>query len=384
MKKMAPKIIPVLLFSAGAFLILSCDVRFPVTDNNVNPVVEKLLIPAECYTGSEDTFIVRAVVKDPQGVKDISEVSYQIFFAESGEEQAQGILRDDGKQGDVIPGDGNYMCLLDSALFHGNSGFYQIIVKAVDKEGNVSVPVSDTLNVVQSQANTPSVILRVNVPEIVTSAQMDSVFLSAKISDEQGIADVCSVFCALYLPLANEPSITYILNNDGISGDTIAGDSLFSLIADLKESTAGPGIYTLRFQAKDRGGLLSWPVVASFDLQIENHPPVLSDISAPDIVSRSQALPFTISVKADDQEGYNDIQRVWFIVKKPDGTSSDDIFEMFDNGEHGDELAGDSVFSLSIIISSQNQTGDYEFTFKARDKSGAESNPVIHTITVTE
>ncbi|MCD6117237.1 hypothetical protein J7K93_09495 [bacterium] len=384
MRKNTVKILLSLSLLTGTCLILSCDVRSPVADNDFNPVIEKLFVPEKSYTESQNTLMVRAQVNDPQGINNIKDVNYNLFRINSNEEIDRGTLKDDGKNGDVIAGDGTYYCFLDAGLLRGNEGKYIISVEAIDDENNKSASAADTLNILSGQENISPVILKIYVPAAVTDSQADSLLLRAKISDKQGIADVCSLFCKLYFPLGNEPLAAFLLNNDGLSGDSLASDSIFSVKADIKKYAAGPGIYKVRFQAKDRGGLLSWPATGSFYLQIENNPPVLSNLSAPDTVSRSNSGPFTLKIQVEDPQGYGDISKVWFTVNKPDGSSTGTIFKMSDNGEDGDQQAQDGIFSLTISISAQNETGDYEFIFRAEDKSGLQSEPVIHKIIVVE
>ncbi|RKY78456.1 hypothetical protein DRQ00_05185 [candidate division KSB1 bacterium] len=122
-------------------------------------------------------------------------------------------------------------------------------------------------------------------------------------------------------------------------------------------------------------------------VKVNNDPPILSNLSAPDTVSRSQ-IPnnFLLTIKVSDPQGLEDIDKVYFNTFKPDDSpSSGNPFYMRDDGLQGvDQNANDGIYSLRIEISPQNQLGNYRFEFEAIDKSGAKSNKIIHIITVVE
>lgn len=67
---------------------------------------------------------------------------------------------------------------------------------------------------------------------------------------------------------------------------------------------------------------------------------------------------------------------------------------MVDNGEPfsltnpwisaGDEEKGDGVYSLTVLIEANNQTGIYKFTFYMKDEAGELSEAVVDSIEVYE
>ena len=122
-------------------------------------------------------------------------------------------------------------------------------------------------------------------------------------------------------------------------------------------------------------------------VKVDNDPPVLSNLVAPDTVSRSQ-IPnnFLLAVEVSDPQGRDDISKVYFNTFKPDNSpSSGNPFYMRDDGSQGvDQNANDGIYSLRIEISPQNQLGNYRFEFEAVDKSGAKSDKITHIITVVE
>jgi len=57
---------------------------------------------------------------------------------------------------------------------------------------------------------------------------------------------------------------------------------------------------------------------------------------------------------------------------------------MYDDGlaAHGDEKAGNGIFSLLVSLPSNTQLGTYRFEFQAYDRSNEPSNVMILRLTV--
>ena len=79
-----------------------------------------------------------------------------------------------------------------------------------------------------------------------------------------------------------------------------------------------------------------------------------------------------------------DIQKVYFLSEKPDGTFSEDStqFEMKDDETQGDPSAGDGEYSIIIQIGDTNDLGTYIFHFFVLDKVGNLSTAVKDSIIV--
>lgn len=114
----------------------------------------------------------------------------------------------------------------------------------------------------------------------------------------------------------------------------------------------------------------------------KNDPPTLSDISAPDSLAKGSTDSAYIFITAIDPDGADDIDSVYFIVTRPDSTSNGLHFALNDDGQLGDSTANDNRYSTGILAPSTSaQTGDYKFTFYARDKHGNKSNNPAVTVT---
>ncbi len=93
-------------------------------------------------------------------------------------------------------------------------------------------------------------------------------------------------------------------------------------------------------------------------------------IIGPDTLVVTDTTFIQTSIKVSDSNGLTDIESVYFIVYKPDGTTNNFKTTMFDDGnvdDNGDETAGDGIYSRIIKLDQTNAKGTYRFEFKAKD-----------------
>lgn len=118
--------------------------------------------------------------------------------------------------------------------------------------------------------------------------------------------------------------------------------------------------------------------------------PVISNLVLVDKVARE--TPFTFTVTVDDQNGLGDIAQVTFKLTRPDrtvlipnpNTPNINYFLMVDNGDAilGDAKASDGIYSFKNTFGPTAQTGNWQFEFQAKDKSGEVSNVIKQTLVV--
>ena len=148
------------------------------------------------------------------------------------------------------------------------------------------------------------------------------------------------------------------------------------------------GNYTINFTATGLDGKNKQVAVSSFYFKNgqDNIPPAISNsVIDPDTVAVTQPTVIFTSVEAADSNGQSDILEVYFIVYRPDGTTSGSKIQMFDDGntsENGDETADDGIYSRLIQVDQSNQKGTYRFEFQAEDRSGALSNIINHYVLI--
>ncbi len=110
--------------------------------------------------------------------------------------------------------------------------------------------------------------------------------------------------------------------------------------------------------------------------------PRLFDVSAPDSLEKGSIDTSYVFVSVFDLNGQADVDSVYFISTRPDGTSNGFHLYMHDDGRYGDSTAADGRFTLGILAPQPtSQSGDYTFTFYALDKQGDKSNNPTAIIT---
>jgi len=134
-----------------------------------------------------------------------------------------------------------------------------------------------------------------------------------------------------------------------------------------------PGLYRFQFTAEDNAHWISNALQRSFLVTRRNSAPNIDTVITPDSIqipaSGIQFILFTATVS--DSDGIGDIANVFF---KNLASSNPTNIPLFDDGltsEHGDQLAGDGIFSRMLFIDSSNTPGYKEFRFYAKDKSNA-------------
>ena len=148
------------------------------------------------------------------------------------------------------------------------------------------------------------------------------------------------------------------------------------------------GNYTIKFSATGVDGINKQVAVSNFYFNNgqDNIPPVISNsVIDPDTVVVTQPTVLFTSVEAMDPNGSSDILEVYFKVFRPDGTTNNNKFLLFDDGnvnENGDLTAGDGIYSRLIQVDQSNQKGTYRFEFQAEDRSSALSNIINHYVLI--
>jgi len=213
--------------------------------------------------------------------------------------------------------------------------------------------------------------------------------ITASVSDAQGLSDIDRVSLDIYAPTSTIPNFSEILNDNGIVGDDIANDGIYSYLLSSKFSRNVIGKFTIRIQAHDKQGKVSYPWTGVMDvIQSENDPPVLYNLVAPDTMRliKNKSTLATLQISVSDPQGREDIRDVYFNSYKPDGSpSSGNPFKLLDDGNkanNGDEIAEDGIYSIIITLPSNTPPGDYLFIFEAVDLQNFKSEPKEHTITV--
>ena len=148
------------------------------------------------------------------------------------------------------------------------------------------------------------------------------------------------------------------------------------------------GKYKVQFSVTGFDGENQVAAVSSFQFNNgqDNIPPFISNtVVDPDTAVVTDTTIIFTSVEAMDSNGVNDIKEVYYIVYRPDGSTSGAKLLLFDDGnieDHGDLVAGDGIYSRLIQINETNDKGTYRFEFQAEDRSGEFSNIINHFVLI--
>lgn len=202
--------------------------------------------------------------------------------------------------------------------------------------------------------------------------------------------DLQNVFSDIYTPVGDKlNSSPYWLYDNGKAenGDQQAGDNTYSNKFPLSQYYPN-GFYTVRYYVIDKNNLTNQVAVQKFkyDNGQSNVAPVISDaVIEPDTMIVTDTTIIQVSIKASDENGASDIESVYFIVFRPDGTSNTIHNELFDSGDvllHGDLIDGDGIYSLKIQVDQSNMKGTYRFEFQARDRGKKLSNIINYFVLI--
>ena len=201
-----------------------------------------------------------------------------------------------------------------------------------------------------------------------------------------------------------------LLNDDGISGDIIKNDYLYSLKEPNDSLTlmnpispSDTGRVYVEFQATYGNGS-SFMVQDSFYLG--NIIPIIVSISASDtiLLPDSGGVIFElVTASVHDANGPETIRRVGFVSYHVDDSTflnEGNIINLYDDGSEviiyepnftsGDVEANDGTYSFRIPVfgpgnpdpALQTKTGTFDWIFEAMDMSNTYSDTVIHRIIV--
>lgn len=371
-------------------LFFSCTQNPLQVDVRVTPEISNLIVPARVYNQSPRKHVISVTVFDPQGVTDISQVSLTITKAGESVPALQRNLVDDGTQGDIIANDGVFAGQIDGSFAGGDVGEFRAVATAIDLSGNQSNTPEATITVVAGVENLPPAIKNVSAPGSVAVDVPSDFIVQVEITDPNGLEDVLLVRSEFFPPSHPTPAKVDTLNDDGLNGDTEAGDGVYTTTfssAEFREAAD----YFLRITAEDRAGDVSAPAVAAIrGVFLNPRAPVISNLVAPDTVrvDPNQVVQILMTIDASDPQGLSDIDFVRFRSFLPDGReATDSPFEMADDGNRarsGDLVAGDGTYSIIINLPPGTPPGNFRFVFEAKDKSNLFSNQIEHIITVTQ
>jgi hypothetical protein len=370
----------------ACLLLSGCTEDNPLQPVPKNPQIVLIQAPDRVYQFPASPVGIHVRADDPQGVKTLAGVQLSVRRINLAL-VASFEMRDDGRNGDILPGDGQYFLPIDTALVHGQTGDFILEAVARDRSGLESDVARDTITIIAGRENLLPKLLEITVPKTIAGDSLYAPLFRATVTDADGLASLRIVRIEFFPPAFPASTLVDSLFDDGQHQDGLANDGVFARAIPTTK-LCGAGLFSVVLHAVDAAGGKSPAAIATVNVTRlgVNFSPLLSDLRAPAEISRSRTPnTYLLSVQASDPNCIADLKRVFFNSFLPNGNpSSGNPFLMRDDGQQGDAVAGDGQFSLTIQIPPTTATGNYRFEFQAEDKKGALSAKLDHIITVIE
>jgi hypothetical protein len=205
--------------------------------------------------------------------------------------------------------------------------------------------------------------------------------VSAQVTDEN--EDLSTFFVVIRSALSGQAPLAQ-------AEVPIPSSGRIQTVLDLTVSRAEAGRFTVSVFASDVRGQLSNVAYHVIDVSASSEPPVIVDVIMPERVTRpavGDTLEVSMVVEAFDPDGLDNIAFVQVVVNG--GTT----LLLCDDGGRGvcnpgftegseDEIEGDGLFTLTIILLSTNAPGTNTFEFSIVDRSGLRSDVEARSIVV--
>ena len=384
------------LFILLLVFLFACDEESTPTETGTNPNIEEIIMRSKWNSASSILSKVEVKVTDPQGFSDIDGVFIEIKNQSNNQVVFTDSLYDDGanyfpQDGDVIAGDGIYSNQFSSMqiLSGAGDGDYIFSFQAFDKENHVSSLAEQTA---LFGPNAQPEIVAVVSPLTLFSGTSGQIF-EVSVSDDDGIDDIIRV----YFESQEFGSQTQIYEMDFFNtgnfeehGDLFADDSIYTIRLDSTFAAGKQGPFIFHYYVEDSFNELNQADVTS-NIEIENLVGTILATSVPDSIAKpltpGNTVPFELNAVVTDPQGLTDIDSVYFLSEKPDGTFAGNgfRFQLLDDGnqsQSGDDIANDGEYSIVIEIASSNDPGIYIFHFYMRDQVRQLTNVVQDSIVV--
>jgi len=192
------------------------------------------------------------------------DVTFTVTSPGGSKDYTTGLLLDNGIIPDVNAGDGKYSGTITFSIMRVEVGYFEISVVAAISDVIPSNTVIKSVPVFRSSR--APFLHDLSAPDTVVLPPANQVLLilmSVTASDSDGSEDVRMV----YFRNLDSPSDTtkkFFLFDDGdvngLSGDSVANDGISSITVQLPSGTP-PATYRFSFEAEDRLGLVSPPLI---------------------------------------------------------------------------------------------------------------------------
>ncbi len=178
---------------------------------------------------------------------------------------------------------------------------------------------------------------------------------------------------------------SYFLNDDGDAlhpnkGDVVAGDGIYTQVLQWRPPVLSRQYYQFRFTAIGER-LTHTPAISDTILSLDNKPPRILQVQAPDFLPSGFAGEKYFYVAVEDSDGVEDIAAVQYIGVRNGITYFSGL--LYDDGSHGDVVAADGLFTLRLDSTfAAAKMGTYTLQFIAYDRSNVASTMIQQLINI--
>jgi hypothetical protein len=210
------------------------------------------------------TVTATAQVSDPEGIANVKEVIVRIFEPASQDLIQTAYLAVDGIPPVPATGEETFSGVVSFVIVRSDIGDFKVEATAIDKADLASNSLSTSLTVLR--LNQPPVLSDLIAPDSVSvGTSVVLLRLSVRATDPDGQSDIQKVFFNSFKPDGSPASGNPFQMFDdwdvnGVSGDVLKGDGVYSLTIQLQPNTT-KGNYRFEFQAVDRSGAPSNTIV---------------------------------------------------------------------------------------------------------------------------
>jgi hypothetical protein len=262
-----------LIISFTSLCFISCEKdKYNAVDIGLSPpflshaVLDKYLIDSDSikvngHFSITDTITISnrisVFAENPNGLADIKSMKYDILYSNSQSSILEGFLYDNGSNGDLTGGDGEYAADFSFRIPRIWVGLFSVRVIAENKNGLFSNELILGFNI--KRFGKPPIVFNLNTPDTVSLPSSGSkiIRMCMAVSDSNGLSDIKEVFFRS-LDSSDPTNKYYLFDNGNITtyGDSVAGDGIFSIKIELPYNM-NPKPYRFEFQAKDFTELFS-------------------------------------------------------------------------------------------------------------------------------
>src|SRR5262245_34375979 len=161
------------------------------------PHITLIQAPQTVYQFPAQPAGIHVRAEDAQGVANLAGVTLTVKGS-NGSALNTRELTDDGRNGDILAGDGQFFTIIDTALTRNQTGVMVLEAIARDKNQNASATARDTVQVLPGFENRLPVVLSASAPPVVWVDSLYAPQFHARANDAEGLDQVRFVLLENY------------------------------------------------------------------------------------------------------------------------------------------------------------------------------------------